>query len=239
MLDLSKMKIDNNKRHGAERLEIEWETHPLAFLERMAVRYTNIVGFTLITYDPYDGKYDDTTSDKEHIFILAREIAAKGLEVLAKAFDDELDVTLSSVVLTTEGEMHMQLIDCLLPTEAILSKQYLGSGFYKHFEEKTGTSLENFELYYSGRSYHAYGPELMTLDGWRDFNARLLTLPDVEVDEYKGPLEDFRWIGYRLFTGFSALRLSAVDKHYLQVPRSTLAVKAASDVQIADSDLPF
>ncbi|MGC1520222.1 MAG: hypothetical protein WA803_01670, partial [Steroidobacteraceae bacterium] len=89
-----------------------------------------------------------------------------------------------------------------------------------------GNALTSSFLYFdSGRSFHAYGLQLISPGEWREFMAKLLLLNLPEGEH----LIDARWVGHRLVAGYGALRWSANSDFYLQVPRATQIRAVHSD----------
>lgn len=72
----------------------------------------------------------------------------------------------------------------------------------------------SFNIYNSGRSYHAYGNKLLNHNEWLHFMGSLLLLN--KPSGFK--LIDERWIGHRLMAGYSALRWSCNTKQYKKIP---------------------
>lgn len=73
-----------------------------------------------------------------------------------------------------------------------------------------GIDLEKFKFYLTGRSFHAYGQELLNAQGHANFLAKALLLEEDVVDA--------RWVGHSLMRGFGSLRWTATSRHYSQVP---------------------
>lgn len=71
-----------------------------------------------------------------------------------------------------------------------------------------------FNIYESGRSFHAYGNRLLTHELWLQFMGSLLLLN--KPSGYK--LIDERWIGHRIMAGYSALRWSKNTSQYKKFP---------------------
>lgn len=71
-----------------------------------------------------------------------------------------------------------------------------------------------FNIYASGRSFHAYGNRLLTHNEWIQFMGSLLLLN--KPSGYK--LIDERWVGHRIMAGYSALRWSKNTSHYKKFP---------------------
>lgn len=71
-----------------------------------------------------------------------------------------------------------------------------------------------FNIYESGRSFHAYGNRLLSHEEWLQFMGSLLLLN--KPSGYK--LIDERWVGHRIMGGYSALRWSKNTSHYKRFP---------------------
>lgn len=74
--------------------------------------------------------------------------------------------------------------------------------------------VEGVDVYFSGRSFHAYFPSLLTSRQWVKFMGSSL-LCNTPSDP---SVVDQRWVGHRLVSGFSALRWSSNTPHYKQYP---------------------
>jgi hypothetical protein len=86
-----------------------------------------------------------------------------------------------------------------------------------------GLGLSHAVVLESGRSYHAYGWELMDPDSWVEFMARCVLL---------APLTDVRYIGHRLLAGTAVLRLtSGAGKPTAPKVVALLAPGAADELQ--------
>ena len=72
----------------------------------------------------------------------------------------------------------------------------------------------SFNIYNSGRSYHAYGNRLVSNDEWLKFMGSLLLLN--KPSGFK--LIDERWVGHRIMAGYSALRWSLNTSQYKKIP---------------------
>lgn len=70
-------------------------------------------------------------------------------------------------------------------------------------------------LFSSGRSFHGYALDIISMEEWYKFLGKLLLFNDPS-----GYLEniDSRWIGHSLENGFSALRLSYNSRYYIKSP---------------------
>jgi hypothetical protein len=78
-------------------------------------------------------------------------------------------------------------------------------------ERKLKLGIEAFSFYDSGRSFHAYGPALMTEAEYLNFLGACLLLGDGLVDS--------RWVGHCLMRGFPSLRLTCTSSYYLKAPK--------------------
>ncbi len=72
----------------------------------------------------------------------------------------------------------------------------------------------SFNIYNSGRSYHAYGNRLVNSNEWIKFMGSLLLLN--KPSGFK--LIDERWVGHRIMAGYAALRWSYNTTHYKKLP---------------------
>jgi hypothetical protein len=72
-----------------------------------------------------------------------------------------------------------------------------------------------FFLFASGRSFHGYLIQLISIDEWHRFLGKLLLVnpPNSNYEKI-----DSRWVGHSLENGFSALRISFNSEFYLRLP---------------------
>ena len=200
---------------------IDVPNHPLGFLESLA-RSEPIRSFTLVSYDRRLVEYA-SNAERDRFVVLAPDIVSRGVEIIKEQAKLGLDVVVSSRVETKRATQHIPMIDFSIPADSISAKD-LATRFSKIFAAVTEQYLRGFVFFRSGRSYHAYLPRTVTEDRWREFMLKLLTLPPLPGTG-GAPVPDFRWIGHCLLRGFSALRLSAVNEHYLHEPVLVSAVK--------------
>lgn len=73
----------------------------------------------------------------------------------------------------------------------------------------------DFLIFFSGRSFHAYGVKPITDIEWVKFMGSLLLL---NVRGTTNKLIDTRWVGHRILAGYSALRWSNNTNHYKAFP---------------------
>ena len=208
---------DRSKAMGVKRTEkpvIDVPTHPLRFLERAFGHARNKPDFfQLVSYNVEDGAYGKTDmANREYFDVPAADIVRRGVEIIEASAAKGLDVVVSSKVKTQAGLYHMLLVDFALSDIRTVQND---TSWKDIFDRTMDWPWDSFSLYGSGRSFHGYGPDLVSEEVWRQFNAKLLTLPGCDGEV----VPDFRWIGHQLLRGRSALRLSAVDMHYLHEPK--------------------
>lgn len=73
----------------------------------------------------------------------------------------------------------------------------------------------DFLIFFSGRSFHAYGVRPITNADWVKFMGSLLLL---NIRGTTNKLIDTRWVGHRILAGFAALRWSKNTSHYKGFP---------------------
>ncbi|CAI2418528.1 Uncharacterised protein [Serratia proteamaculans] len=71
-----------------------------------------------------------------------------------------------------------------------------------------------FNIYNSGRSIHAYGTKLLSQNQWINFMGYLILLNKKSGEK----VTDVRWIGHRLMSGYSSLRITNNTNKYKAVP---------------------
>ncbi|MBI2063707.1 MAG: hypothetical protein HYT65_01805 [Candidatus Yanofskybacteria bacterium] len=101
---------------------------------------------------------------------------------------------LISRVRTRNGIFHIPLLDMDIPTDEI--PYDLVFPYIKEVSQLLGVS--SGVVVNSGKSYHLWGLDLMTVDAWHDFMHRALLLDRI----------DRRWVGHRLLDGQANLRVS-------------------------------
>lgn len=213
--------FDKKAMVRTEKPKIDVATHPLGFLAKLAKKIPNITGFNLVSYDRLENNYNSTDiADRKLYHCPASNIVEAGTETINKAASEGLDTVLKSIVHTSGIELpQLPMIDFKIESnqyhiKALLDDDAFCYGFWK----ATGMVFEDeFTIFSSGRSYHGYGSRLLSNEEWRMFMYKLLTLPGTAHGLVDSVI-DFKWIGHRLIAGHSALRLSAVDRHYLHEP---------------------
>jgi len=95
-----------------------------------------------------------------------------------------------SKVKTSDGIFHIPLLDLDISVEE--------NGIEKIKEVALGLGINHAAILDSGRSYHFWGLELQSEEGWQKFMYRALLLDRI----------DRRWVGHRLIDGQANLRIS-------------------------------
>lgn len=116
------------------------------------------------------------------------------------------ELAIHSIVSDIGREFHIPLIDFGNKDMSVIDSSPL-----KELSNHWGMT---FQIYSSGRSYHAYGNRLLSTPDWIKFMGSLLLLNKPGV--YK--LIDDRWIGHRILAGYAALRWSNNSSHYKKIP---------------------
>jgi hypothetical protein len=201
------------------KLDLNSPDHPLAALAHLTLN-AKICGdelsfwFQSFSFTP--GEYEDETKYEWH------DDAAFSGEEVTKRCDDlktffanaekkEQDVVVASEVKVTQpGKqgsriMHMPQIDF------VCNPTYNEIG--RRDDIKAPLDPFHMEFYNSGRSMHAYGICLLTPEEWIKFLGRVLLLNKPGID-----VSDHLWVGHSLVRGYTALRLTANNGKYLQVP---------------------
>lgn len=235
------------KKSALEKLDaIDVATHPLRTLENIAKYFEKIQYFTLIAYDYKGEEYGLEVHDSESFLVSAKNVVEEGMAVMLRATEQGRDVVVDSrvyVLNPTTGlqERYIPMFDLALPSNSPggLRKALKGNGAL-NFYACLGQSTVNFDIYNSGRSWHAYNPNvLLERKDWLKFMYGLLVLTPIPNDylitadgnswswQYgeSCPVADTRWVGHNLLNNSARLRLTCTNPHYLQVP--TLAPNPA------------
>ncbi len=131
--------------------------------------------------------------------------------------DNNMIDILSSLLIGEELAFHSQIFDFGVTYHLPLidfgkvDRGIIDSSVLRDLAEHWNMS---FNIYNSGRSYHAYGNRLLNHDDWLRFMGSLLLLN--KPSGFK--LIDERWVGHRIMAGYSALRWSCNTKQYKKIP---------------------
>lgn len=180
------------------------ENHPYLVVKEIINSYGSYLKFEFGIYIHQKQTIDDI---REYILLDARETTKERIKRLIRSLRADSELALHSRVHFKTGEvLHIPMIDFCgsVPTEAWdLIRDILPRDI-----------VENFKIFESGSSYHAYSTELLSQEDWIRFMGIILLLnpPDGES------MVDTRWVGHRLLGGFGSLRWSCNTLQYKKLP---------------------
>ena len=184
-----------------------FENHPIQLVLELQDRLPAATfSFSQYFYRP------QSPIDERRVFdVRSGQITPDWLTSQLQALPDDWEIALNSLVKDSRARMfHIPMID--------FSKRLVSGDDLILMRSILGVSICRTMVFYdSGRSLHAYCPQLIALKEWREFMGRLLllNLPNQEQ------LIDSRWVGHRLVSGYCALRWSSNSNHYLKMPTRT------------------
>lgn len=178
------------------------EAAPLAALASLISSPRAIFEFSFYRYVP------DTPADERRVVHVAGGIG--GMERCLALLDDILpgeELAMHSKVLVDGAAFHIPMID--------LACSELGScGMERLRKFIPSAIMDGMRFFRTGRSFHAYGSELIPADQIHPFWGRALLANPVDGP----PVVDARWIGHRMVSGYGSLRLSARQDRSLLAP---------------------
>ena len=142
---------------------------------------------------------------REVVPVERRDFGIPWINHQINSLTDYQELTWNSNIKTSNMEYHVPMIDFEVGIDNDLLK-YALNNLTKELD------LQELWCFKSGRSYHAYGLPLLSLQDWYSYLGKLLTLPSIF------PAIDTRWIGHSLRRGYSALRWSHKTTRYRQLP---------------------
>lgn len=119
--------------------------------------------------------------------------------------DDDQELSLNSNINDLNLEYHLPLIDFGGKESKLIESS---------FKEFCAYWDMQFQIYSSGRSYHAYGDRLLSSTEWIKFMGSLLLLNIPGTSK----IIDDRWVGHRILAGYSSLRWSKNTSQYKKYP---------------------
>lgn len=196
-------------------------SHPAKLLPAIVASYPGkrdeqqFLKFQIKASECIPGQYEWDNSYKDHE-LMTFGADALGHEQMKDFFDNAArkgwDVILLSKVTDRLGNRyHIPMIDFACSHKSKLLKKLNDRCVLNNVGL---LELQTFEFFDSGRSFHGYGPTLMTEYQWLQFLGSLLLLNQVDLP----PVVDGRWIGHSLKRGFSGLRWTRNSPKYLKVP---------------------
>ncbi len=202
--------------HSHRESQSIYNLHPIRVIDYLRKSYGSelTLSFSEYRYSP------QSVFDERYLFeVPIDQVSVEWFSEKLATLQDGWDLALNSVVVDKrDRRQHIPMIDfakrCVEEADIALMRSIIGNALTSSF------------LYFdSGRSFHAYGLQLISPGEWREFMAKLLLL-NMPAGEH---LIDARWVGHRLVAGYGALRWSANSDFYLQVPRATQIKAVHSD----------
>jgi len=180
---------------------LQFELHPISLvpLWEQALGEGWNATFSRYLYVPH------SIEDKRTSFqIPLAEVTPTWLERQIDALPPAFELAMHSRLTRGHVFRHIPMID-------FAAESQNGNGVLEWAATHLGISLH---VFFSGRSFHAYGVEPVSHARWVRFMGLLLlgNMPG------KPAIVDTRWIGHRLLAGYSALRWSKNSAHYVGMP---------------------
>ncbi|EML4355582.1 hypothetical protein ACQYD9_002831 [Enterobacter hormaechei] len=150
--------------------------------------------------------YPQSFKDEREVFELPLyNLDKSSLLDMLMDLDDSQELSLNSNIQTTNSRLHLPLIDFGGKENKLIESTF------KEFCALWGMT---FQIYSSGRSYHAYGNRLLNESDWIRFMGSLLL---INIPGSSKIIDD-RWVGHRILAGYSSLRWSKNTSHYKKYP---------------------
>lgn len=178
------------------------DAHPLSDLKELLGRPGHRFEFSFYSYIP------DSLDDQRRLaWIEGGDGALDQAWGLWNDLREGEELSMHSTVWLHGRRMHIPMIDG--------SCARLGPKGYSRLKKFIDPKwFSGMRFYQSGRSFHAYGSELMEEPSLASFLGSALLANEVGAD----PVVDARWIGHRLMGGRASLRLSANASRSLMSP---------------------
>jgi hypothetical protein len=183
-------------------IDSPFDIHPIGLIPHLRESFGDdlILHFSRYAYVPRDRK------DKRELFSLPiSEVTPNWLHSELLKLGPLYELALHSNVDLGSKKRHIPMLDFRGMTKGQLTAV---------MDIFPGRFSEGLQVYFSGRSYHAYFPKLLTHGEWIKFmgSALLCNSPNDTA------VVDQRWVGHRLIGGYSALRWSCNTSHYKRYP---------------------
>jgi hypothetical protein len=177
-------------------------SHPIVFLKDLRTAFGSnlILGFSRYRYSPRIRK-----DDRVRFNVSIEEVTLGWLKRQLECLEPVQELALESRVLLDGNARHIPMLDFRGMTKGQLTAI---------MEIFPSSYAKGVHVYRSGRSYHAYFPQLLSTRRWIKFmgSALLCNSPS------GASVVDQRWIGHRLIGGYAALRWSFNTPHYKGYP---------------------
>lgn len=182
--------------------KIDVSQHPLKFVMSLADEYGPDM---VLSFSRYRYHARSRLDKRESFSVPAIDVTADWLEFQLLGLEPGEELALESRVQFGRTKKHIPMLDFRGMTKGQLLA--IMEVFPQNF-------VRGVDVYFSGRSFHAYFPKLLSHPNWVKFMGSAL-LCNTPSDP---SVIDQRWIGHRLIGGYSALRWSRNSEHYKQFP---------------------
>lgn len=189
-----------NNFNGLSKIKIN--RHPVNFISHLKIPENAILTFSDYLYDKQSFRDERSLFD-----FRKKELNENWFINHILSMDPLYELALHSSFEVDGEKFHIPMIDFT----AKRSEQNSLSAL-RELSEFWGT---DFLIFFSGRSFHAYGVKPITDIEWVKFMGSLLLL---NVRGTTNKLIDTRWVGHRILAGYSALRWSNNTNHYKAFP---------------------
>lgn len=180
-----------------------FDDHPIGFITLLC----GIFGDDLVlTFSRYVYAPRARVDVRETFRVAATQVSPSWLRFQLLSLQPSQELALHSRVTIGRTVRHIPMLDFRGMTKGQLT------AIMDVFPESFSHGLH---VYFSGRSYHAYFPQLLTQSKWIKFmgSALLCSSPN------DSSVIDQRWVGHRLIGGYASLRWSCNTSHYKSYPR--------------------
>lgn len=195
--------------------------HPINYIEGIVGGRNITLNFSEYSYHP------QTLEDVRTTFpVNVSNLNFEWLENELLSLGSDQELALHSNVLYNGKKLHLPMIDFTIKrneTNALAVMKELAS-FWKM----------DFYIFFSGKSFHAYGSKLVSNKKWLEFMGSLLLL---NIPGKTNNIIDTRWVGHRVLAGYSALRWSNNTSSYKQYP--TYVGRISENVDLNSDEVLF
>lgn len=187
---------------NVNRHPLEWIRGLIGY-EVQSNHISNNVRLILSKYKYLPQSYQDQRQEFSLPFYELNEFSL--FKIISNLSEGE-ELAFHSQLVDLGSEYHVPLIDF-----GVSDRGFINSAPLLEFSQHWNMA---FQIFNSGRSYHAYGNRLINAKEWIRFMGSLLLLN--KPSGFK--LIDERWVGHRIMAGYSALRWSNNSSHYKRMP---------------------
>jgi hypothetical protein len=184
-------------------MHIQPKAHPIGLVLWVT---TNISPDAHLEFSRYVYRPQSVVDERDVFHVRARELSVDWLVQQLDSLDESEELAFHSRLRLRNAWWQLPMVDFTTATKRSL--RILNTVLPAQLADL-------FQFYWSGRSFHAYAPILLTQEEWVKVMGNLLlaNMPD------RTPIVDARWIGHRLVAGYGALRWSRNSNHYRSMPK--------------------